>query len=555
VVEHRTTDPLIGATIGGDILITSVLGAGAMGTVYRGRERGTERDVAVKVLRRAAIDRDEAVHRFVREARIASRLRHPHIVEVFRAGVLAEGGLYIVMEHLDGVSLADALDRDGPMPPERMLDVVRQICDAVGEAHAHGIVHRDVKPENVMLLARAGARDFVKVLDFGIAKAEAEEGGLRTADGLVFGTPRYVPPEVAQGLPATPASDVYALATLAYQLLAGRTPFDADTPLAILLMHIRATPDHLVRAAAPREISSALANVIMANLEKDPARRAPDARAFARALSEAVSARATFVPVTVDELVAAEPPAPAAAPRRRSFVAAVATAMLVGAAIATAAFRMGTTHDAARSDLLARARVARTEGHFVSPANDNVHALLDEGLSRWPGDPALLQVRSDAARDLVTKAMADRTGGDVEGASDAARDALLFDPNDASAKLIFDQSQSDLVKLRAAGDWHGRPRLLFDAPTHAGPNDVLDVGGRVVRDKTAPTHAELAQVKLTVLPARAASNGNAVPVTVDARGTIHASAAALGPGEWSLVLEANVDGSLLRAERTVIVDG
>jgi hypothetical protein len=190
----------------------------------------------------------------------------------------------------------------------------------------------------------------------------------------------------------------------------------------------------------------------------------------------------------------------------------------------------------------------------VAPTTENVHALVDEGLARWPGDPALLQVRADAARDLVTKAMADRAGGDVEGTADAARDALVFNPDDGSAKLIFDQSQSDLVKLRSASAWHGRPRLLFEVPSHSGARDVLDVTGRVVRDPTAATHAEAPRVKITVLPALAAASGKDVPVTIDARGNVHARAAAPGPGEWTVVLEANVDGTLLRAERTVVVD-
>jgi hypothetical protein len=204
--------------------------------------------------------------------------------------------------------------------------------------------------------------------------------------------------------------------------------------------------------------------------------------------------------------------------------------------------------------VLARARLARTAGHYVAPTNENVHALVDDGLTRWPGDPALLQIRADAARDLVTKAMADRAGGDVEGAADAARDALVFAPDDGSAKLIFDQSESELTKLRGESSLHGRPRLLFDVPTHAGERDVLDLTGRVVRDPTAATHADAARVKVTVLPAHAAASAQELTVTADARGAIHARAAAPGPGEWLVVLEANVDGTLLRAERTVVVD-
>ena len=245
------TDRYLGTVVAGDIAIQSVAGMGAMGRVYRAHQRGIDRDVAVKILHRELSSNTQLVARFHREAKIASKLQHPHVVEVYFAGQLPDGALYTIMEFLDGVSLAEAMKKNvGRFPLERALTLTLQICDAVGEAHSRGIVHRDLKPENVMLVHRAEVAEWVKVLDFGIAKLTLGEQSMETAAGLIFGTARYISPEGAQGRPVGPPGDVYAIATMLFEMLAGRTPFEAE-PLGLLIKHIHeAPPDiHSVSAA------------------------------------------------------------------------------------------------------------------------------------------------------------------------------------------------------------------------------------------------------------------------------------------------------------------
>jgi predicted Ser/Thr protein kinase len=282
------SDPYIGTKIHGDIEIRSVAGVGAMGRVYRAHQRGIDRDVAVKILHRELSGNLPLVQRFHREAKIASRLQHPHVVEVYLAGQLADGALYIVMEYLDGLSLAAATAAAGKrMPLERVLPIALQICDAVGEGHARGIVHRDLKPENVMLVRRADTSDWVKVLDFGIAKVSLGEQSMETAAGLIFGTARYISPEGAQGATVGPPGDVYSIAVMLYQLLSGRTPFDAEQPVGLLIKHIHDTPPHLSSLPGAAKVPEPIVRVIMDNLGKDPASRAPSARALGNALASA----------------------------------------------------------------------------------------------------------------------------------------------------------------------------------------------------------------------------------------------------------------------------
>ena len=186
-------DPYLGLVIGDQIELRQLIGIGSMGRVYRAFQRGVERDVAVKMLHRELSANQTLVTRFLREARIASRLSHPNVVQVVMAGQLPQragdapigGELYIVMEYLDGISLMSALAAsDGAMPLPRALHIALQICDAVGEAHAQSIVHRDLKPENVMLVRRGDDADFVKVLDFGIARLDWGEESFANAGGV-----------------------------------------------------------------------------------------------------------------------------------------------------------------------------------------------------------------------------------------------------------------------------------------------------------------------------------------------------------------------------------
>ena len=288
IAAAAATDLYIGREIVGPIEIRQLVGIGAMGRVYRGFQKGIDRDVAVKILHREFSANSGVVARFNREARVASRLAHPNVVHVLLTGQLPDGAMYIVMEYLDGLSLQSALAAsDGAMPLPRALHVALQLCDAVGEAHAKGIVHRDIKPENVMLIKRADDPDFVKVLDFGIARLNWGDQSMATAAGLIFGTARYISPEAAQGEKVGPQGDVYSIATMVYQMLAGQTPFGGDQAVALLVHQIHDPPPQLRSLARASYVPEPIAAVLMKNLAKRAEERAEDARAFGRALLEA----------------------------------------------------------------------------------------------------------------------------------------------------------------------------------------------------------------------------------------------------------------------------
>jgi len=264
-----------------------------MAHVYRAHQLGVGRDVALKLLRREHLGRADVLARFQSEAALTARLSHPHVVGVHAVSrgmteASASTAPYVVLEWLAGPSLTQALRAaGGALPLERALHIVLALSDAVGEAHAHDLVHRDLKPDNVLLVQRGDDADFVKLLDFGLAKQLGEVADPRTRAGSILGTPRYVSPEGAEGQPASRASDCYALATILYECLVGRTPFDAESAVALLAMQA-STPAPDVRAfEATRALPAPIADHIMRNLEKRATVRSPDARSFGRELAGA----------------------------------------------------------------------------------------------------------------------------------------------------------------------------------------------------------------------------------------------------------------------------
>jgi serine/threonine protein kinase len=321
-------DPYLGREVLGHIEIRQLVGIGAMGRVYRAFQRGIDRDVAVKILHRELSTNESLVARFQREAKVASRLAHPNVVQILLVGQLPDGATYIVMEYLAGLSLQSVLAASGgAIALPRVLHVALQMCEAVGEAHAQGIVHRDIKPDNVMLVQVAGDADFVKVLDFGIARVNWGELAMETAPGLIFGTPRYISPEGARGERVGPQGDVYSIATTVYQMLAGRSPFQCDSAADLMDLQVRAEPPPLTHVAPGAHVPARVADVIMRNLSKAASDREPDARAFGRALRECalmsgfgpqdIAARRSFLAggnaahASKSETVKWSPPAPA----------------------------------------------------------------------------------------------------------------------------------------------------------------------------------------------------------------------------------------------------
>jgi serine/threonine protein kinase len=260
------------------------LGHGGMARVLRGTDRQLGRHVAIKVLS-PPYDRDQAfVERFRREAHAAARLNHPSIVAVYDTGS-DDGTHYIVTELVEGETLADLLERGGPLPPQRAVDISSEITRALAAAHERGVVHRDVKPGNVMLTPDGR----VKVVDFGIARAAGAESVTRS--GLVLGSAPYLSPEQARGEPGDERSDIYALGCVMYEMLTGRPPFTADTPVATLYLHVH---EQAPPPSSVGEVPADLEAIVLRCLEKDPAARFQSATELEHALAAVGNSNATM---------------------------------------------------------------------------------------------------------------------------------------------------------------------------------------------------------------------------------------------------------------------
>jgi serine/threonine-protein kinase len=247
------------------------IGEGGMGMVYKGHDLQKDRAVALKVLHKDISDDERTVRRFFSEARVLSSLAHPNIIELYDFGRLDEGPLYIAMELLEG-NPADELIKRGPMPVEQALDIIDQSAAALAEAHLQGVIHRDLKPANIFVTEKGDGTRHVTVLDFGIAKI-AGSGQNLTATGKVMGTPSYMAPEQIRGEEPDPRTDIYALGAMGYELLAGKPPFMADGPIAVLFMHLERPPDPLDKVKTHDPVSRELAEAMDQLLAKAPADR------------------------------------------------------------------------------------------------------------------------------------------------------------------------------------------------------------------------------------------------------------------------------------------
>ena len=284
-------DPLIGQLIGGRYRVTGVLGEGGMGIVYVGEQQmgSTVRKVAIKTLH-AHLSKDPSViARFHRECGTVAQLEHPNTIKFYDFGSTADGTLYIAMEFVAGKPLADVL-LHGPLSVERTIKIMRQVCGALDEAHMQGIIHRDLKPDNVILTDRAGETDFVKLLDFGIAarteSADAQKEQKLTQQGMVLGTPPYMSPEQFTGKALDARSDIYSLGVMTYEMLAGRLPFDADTPWQWATQHMSVQPIPFEVSAPSKNIPDGMRKAILQALSKNKEDREPSAREYFTELSD-----------------------------------------------------------------------------------------------------------------------------------------------------------------------------------------------------------------------------------------------------------------------------
>ena len=284
-------DPLLGQVVGGRYRVTSVLGEGGMGKVYVGEQQmgSTVRKVAIKTLHAHLSNDPSVLQRFHRECGTVAQLEHPNTIKFFDFGATQDGTLYIAMEFVAGKSLSDVIAQQGPLSPERVSKIMRQVCGALDEAHLQGIIHRDLKPDNIVLTDRAGETDFVKVLDFGIA-ARRESGDAHkeqklTQQGMVLGTPPYMSPEQFTGKALDARSDIYSLGVMAYEMLTGALPFHADTPWQWATQHMTAQPAPFEVSAPSRDIPPDMKQAILKALSKDREQRQASAREFFSDLS------------------------------------------------------------------------------------------------------------------------------------------------------------------------------------------------------------------------------------------------------------------------------
>ncbi len=297
-----TPDPMLGKTIGGKFKIVKLVGEGGMGCVYLGEQSVGDavRKVAIKTLHVHLSKDPKILARFERECGTIAQLQHPNTIQLYDFGKTDDGILYMVMEFVQGESLASVLEKQRFIEPSRAEHILSQICDALGEAHALGIVHRDLKPDNIVLTERA--KDWVKVLDFGIAKrseqASKEEQKL-TQQGTVLGTPPYMSPEQFTGKPIDQRSDIYSIAVMAYEMLAGRLPFDAATPWEWATQHMTVPPHALTTTPSGSPVPERMKAAVMRALEKEPEKRFATTREFFEAFSGGGAPAAAVAPAAV----------------------------------------------------------------------------------------------------------------------------------------------------------------------------------------------------------------------------------------------------------------
>jgi eukaryotic-like serine/threonine-protein kinase len=319
--------------LAGRYVLESPIGAGGMATVWLGRDEVLARTVAIKVLREDLTAQGAFVERFRREAVAAARLAHPHIVKVFDTGI-DDGVCYIVLERVEGESLRDLMRRAGPMECSRMTQLMVPVLMALEAAHAEGVIHRDIKPGNILVGLDGG----VKVTDFGIAKA-AFAGGDLTTTGAVLGTVHYLSPEQVQGTEVDARSDLYSAAAVMYEMLTARPPFEANTAVASAMMRLTTDPPPpgAIRGGISRDVEA----VVMKGMARDREQRFPSAEAMRAALQRTRTFREPAVPGGMETVVSQPAETSRHGSAFRSWMLAPLVVVLVGAAVIAGGIALG----------------------------------------------------------------------------------------------------------------------------------------------------------------------------------------------------------------------
>ena len=303
----------VGKTLDGKYRIDGFLKRGGMGAVYRGTHLMLNKPVAIKLIKPELVSSSEVVQRFLREARAAAHLSHPHIVTVHDLGQTPDGMLYIVMELVPGSSLKELIQAEGAWEAKRVVRLVKAIASALGVAHRNNVVHRDLKPQNIMVTRDSDGNEIPKLLDFGIAKTLEPTSPALTSTGMVLGTPHYMSTEQAKGAPADRRSDLYALGVILYEMLVGSVPFDDASIPQILIKHLTEMPPppSSVNPGIPTELEA----IVLRLLEKDPDRRYQSAEELIQALD---GVQDTAVEIAAAPTIAVPPPTIAHTPPTRN---------------------------------------------------------------------------------------------------------------------------------------------------------------------------------------------------------------------------------------------
>ncbi len=485
----KPSDPMLGRVIAGRYRLEARIGEGGMGVVYRARHVLIDRVVAVKVIRPDLRGETHLRAWMLREARAANRVDHAHIIDIHDIGETEEGELYLVMEYLVGTSLSTELAR-GSMPLSRGVDILEQMCAALGRAHDLGVVHRDLKSDNILLTSRGGRKDFVKILDFGLAHLAMDP---RLAPkGAVFGTPEYMAPEQARGEEASAQSDLYALGVLFFEMLTGQLPFRSDDRETLLEMQRTAV------APRPRSIKSdvlpAAENIVIKLLEKDRRKRFQDAHHLheeLKSLQRSLPSTPWEVSATGENVMPPPPPPPQAdgvaewASRAALFSRMVSRAYPTGNSPQDVQQAMAQAWDLA-------ARATRLEGEVASHTR-KLEALERRGraLRAEIGRKVeeLAHEESRALRELAAE----------QAESMRLRDALQqAEKTAAQARAAADQANGAGPQLRqaferagaAAAHVEAKKELLREHEQKAATKDVL---ARDLRRQIEELRAQLAR--------------------------------------------------------------
>jgi hypothetical protein len=545
-VAQHPDDPLLGRTLPGGYVILELVGIGGMGRVYRAEQTNLGRTVAVKIIHPHLVGEENAAARFITEARAASRLNHPNSVGVIDFGKTEDGQLYLVMEFLRGKDLARVQYEEGPLSFRRIVSILRQMLAALSEAHHLGIIHRDLKPENVILEPVRTGGDFVKVVDFGLAKMKVEQAPSITSPGIVCGTPEYMSPEQGRGDPLDPRSDLYAVGVIFYQLLTGRLPFEAESPTQVVLMHITEQPQDPRAAAPERQIPSFLSDACLMALAKDPAHRFTNADDFAETLNEALSQIDSALPRAIPAGNVKCPACGAQNPATQKFCGECGSSMTGGP---PASVRVPTAVTAppvalAEAKPAAPPRVYPSEDKFtLETTTGNRSILVDRERAQFPlefvGREEDIAWLEDRLQDAKTSLVGARIVGDVGmgktrllrefltkhgHAKGAGHTVVEVGPDPAWAEVGYFAVREAIRRLAGLPEDGGSAKewTAANAEARRGIADVFEHGGRRELSADELRYAVAEALRWAIVRAHERSGGNGSGKVILAIDDLHA---------------------------------